>query len=78
MHLHRARASFFLMKDIELFFPYILPVFHVYIIRAECYDKIGTWILDMICPIGAWRELFVPRCTLYMFLSFSSENVSLY
>ena len=46
--------------------------------RAERYDKIGTWTLDMSCPIGAWCKLFVPRCTLYMFLSFSSENVRLY
>jgi len=31
--------------------------------RAERYNKIVTWTLDMICPIGAWNRLFMPRCS---------------
>ena len=31
--------------------------------RAECYNKIVTWRLDMICPIGTGYRLFMPCCS---------------
>ena len=42
--------------------------------RAECYNKIGTWTLDVICPIGAWYKLFTPCCSCCVFSSFRSGN----
>ena len=48
------------------------------IYRAERYDKIETWMLNMICPIGAWYESFVPHCPCHVFSSFLSENAWLY
>ena len=52
--------------------------FKILVTRAECYDRIGTWTLDTICPIGAWYEPFVPCCSCYMFSAFFSENAQLY
>ena len=44
--------------------------------RAERYNKIGTWTLDMICPIGAWYESFGPRCSPLAVFTLETDNPS--
>ena len=56
--------------------PFVLFIFAT-TVRAERY-KIGTWILDMICPIRAWYEPVIPHCSCYVFSSLCSENARLY